>query len=230
MTQRWPDRFAGLATLPLQDIDAAITELERAVNQLGLKGAELDMVVNGLNWDDPKFLPLFKAAESLGALLFFHPQPQDNLVATDRTLKYGLPNSVGVVLEDALLVATLICGGVLEQCPNLRVCVAHGGGGACFAMGRVDHAWQVRPEARVNILKPPSAYQDQIYYDFLTSSEPSLRFLIDTVGADRVVVGSDWPFVGWHPSPGGWLEGLQSLSQEEKEKISWRNLEALLAL
>ena len=230
MTKQWPDRFAGLATLPLQDVDASIQELDRAVNGLGLKGAELDMVVNGLNWDEPRFLPLFKAAEELGALLFFHPQPQDNIVAVERTLRYGIPNSVGVVLEDALVVATLICGGILEKCPNLRVCIAHGGGGACFAMGRIDHGWQVRSEARVNILKPPSAYQNQIYYDFLTSSEAGLRFLIDTVGADHVVVGSDWPFVGWDPSPGGWLEGLQSLSQEEKEMISWRNLETMLGI
>ena len=230
MTERWPDRFAGLATLPVQDVDAAIDELERAVKVLGLKGAELDMVVNGLNWDEPQFLPLFKAAESLGALLFFHPQPQDNIVAVERTLRYGLPNSVGVVMEDALVVATLICGGILEECPNLKVCIAHGGGGACFAMGRLDHGWQVRSEARVNILKPPSAYQSQIYYDFLTSSEAGLRFLIDAVGADRVVIGSDWPFVGWDPSPGGWLEGLQSLSTEEKEKIAWKNLEALLGI
>ena len=230
MTRQWPDRFAGMATLPMQDVDAAIAELERAVNVLGLKGAELDMVVNGLNWDEPRFMPLFKAAEELGALLFFHPQPQDNIVAVERTLRYGIPNSVGVVLEDALVVATLICGGILDECPNLKVCIAHGGGGACFAMGRIDHGWQVRSEARVNILKPPSAYQNQIYYDFLTSSEAGLRFLIDTVGADRVVIGSDWPFVGWDPSPGGWLEGLQSLSQDEKEKIAWRNLESLFGI
>ena len=230
MTRKWPERFAGLATLPVQDVDAAVNELERAVTVLGLKGAELDMVVNGLNWDEPQFLPLFKAAESLGALLFFHPQPQDNIVAVERTLRYGLPNSVGVVMEDALVVATLICGGILEECPDLKVCIAHGGGGACFGMGRVDHGWQVRSEARVNILKPPSAYQSQIYYDFLTSSEAGLRFLIDAVGADRVVIGSDWPFVGWEPSPGGWLEGLQSLSTEEKEKIAYKNLETLLGI
>ncbi len=230
MTGKWPERFAGLATLPVQDVDAAIDELERAVKVLGLKGAELDMVVNGLNWDEPQFRPLFKAAESLDALLFFHPQPQDNIVAVERTLRYGLPNSVGVVMEDALVVATLICGGILEECPNLKVCIAHGGGGACFAMGRVDHGWQVRSEARGNILKPPSAYQSRIYYDFLTSSEAGLRFLIDAVGADRVVIGSDWPFVGWDPSPGGWLEGLESLSTDEKEKIAWKNLEGLLGI
>ena len=97
MTRKWPDRFAGLATLPAQDVDAAIVELDRAVKVLGLKGAELDMVVNGQNWDEPHFLPLFKAAEELDALLFFHPQPQDNIVALERTLRYGIPNSVGVV-------------------------------------------------------------------------------------------------------------------------------------
>ena len=230
MTQQWPQRFAGLATLPVQDVDASIAELDRAVNELGLKGAELDMLVNGATWDEPQFLPLFKAAESMGALLFFHPQPQENLVALERTRKYGLPNSIGVPLEDAIMVATLIFGGILEKCPDLRVCIAHGGGPACFGMGRLDWAWQVRSEARTHISKPPSAYQRQLYYDFLTNSEPALRFLIDSVGADRVVVGSDWPFVGWDPSPAGWLEGLQSLSLEEKEKISWKNLERLLGI
>jgi aminocarboxymuconate-semialdehyde decarboxylase len=173
---------------------------------------------------------LFKAAEELGALLFFHPQPQANIVALERTRKYSLPNSVGVPLEDAMVVATLIFGGILEECPNLKACIAHGGGPACFGMGRMDHGWWVRPEARGNITRPPSTYQKQLYYDFLTSSEPALRFLIDAVGADRVVMGSDWPFVEWDPSPGGWLDGLQSLSQEEKEKIGHRNLEQLLGI
>ncbi len=230
MAKQHPSRFSGLATLPLQDVDASIEELERAVKVLGLKGAEFDMVVNGKTWDEPEFLPLFKAAESMGALLFFHPQPQENLVALERTRKYGLSNSIGVPLEDAILVATLIYGGILEKCPNLRVIVAHGGGPACFGMGRMDHAWKVRSEARANIPKPPSRYQSQLYYDFLTSSEASLRFLINAVGADHVVIGSDWPFVGWDPSPGGWLESLTSLSTEEKEKISFRNLEQMLGI
>ena len=230
MAKQYPDRYAGLATLPAQDVNASIDELDRAVNVLGLKGAELDTVMNGENWDEPRFLPLFKAAESMGALLFFHPQPQENIVALEKTRKYGLPNSIGVPLEDTLLVATLIFGGILEQCPNLKVCIAHGGGPACFGMGRMDHAWKVRSEARVNIPRPPSTYKRQIYYAFLTSSEAALRFLIDSVGVDRVVVGSDWPFVGWDPSPAGWLESLESLSQEEKERISWKNLEELLGL
>ena len=102
MTRQWPARFAGLATLPVQDVGAAVAELERAVNTLGLKGAELDTVMQGHTWDEPQFLPLFKAAEALGAVLFFHPQPQDNLLLA-RTGKYGLANSIGVPVEDALV-------------------------------------------------------------------------------------------------------------------------------
>ena len=228
LTRQSPQRFAGLATLPVQDVTAAIDELERAVTMLGLKGAELDTNVNGEQWDEPKFLPFFKAAEAMGAVLFFHPQPQHNFLM-ERTPRDGLFNSLGVILDDAIVVAILISGGVLEACPDLRVCVAHGGGPACFAMGRLDRGWQSRPEAR-RIPQPPSAYQRRLYYDSVTGSEEALRFLLDQVGADRVVLGSDWPFVSWHPSPVAWVQGLKSLSQEEKERILWRNLEALLDL
>jgi aminocarboxymuconate-semialdehyde decarboxylase len=228
LTRQSPQRFAGLATLPVQDVTAAIDELERAITVLGLKGAELDTNVNGEQWDEPKFRPFFKAAEALGAVLFFHPQPQHNFLM-ERTPRDGLFNSLGVILDDAIVVAILISGGVLEACPDLRVCIAHGGGPACFAMGRLDRGWQSRPEAR-RIPQPPSAYQRRLYYDSVTGSEEALRFLLDQVGADRVVLGSDWPFVPWHPSPVAWVQGLKSLSQEEKERILWRNLESLLGL
>ena len=229
MTREAPQRIAGLATLPVQDVKAAIDELERAVTVLGLKGAELDTNVNGENWDEPKFLPLFKAAEAMGAVLFFHPQPQHNFL-TRLTTRYGLFNSLGVIVEDAIVVAVLIFGGIIEACPGLKVCIAHGGGPACYAMGRLDRGWETRPDARQHIKKPPSAYQRQLYYDTVTGNEAALRFLLDQVGADRVVLGSDWPFVPWNPSPVAWVQGLTSLSQEEKERILWRNLEALLGL
>ena len=228
MTKQWPARFAGLATLPVQDVKASIGELERAVTVLGLKGAELDTIVNGENWDEPRFLPLFKAAEAMGAVLFFHPQPQHNFMM-DRTTKYGLFNSLGVIVEDAIVVAVLISGGVLDACPDLKVCVAHGGGPACYAMGRLDRGWQGRPEAQ-KIRQPPSTYQRRLYYDTVVGSEKALRFLLDEVGADRVVLGSDWPFVPWHPSPVTWLEGLKTITREEKDLILSRNLEALLTL
>ncbi|HEV8473347.1 MAG TPA: amidohydrolase family protein [Methylomirabilota bacterium] len=228
MTKQWPQRFAGLATLPMQDVKGAIDELERAVGVLGLKGAELDTHVNGAQWDDPTFLPFFKAAEAMGAVLFYHPQPQHNFLI-ERTPRDGLFNSLGVILDDAIVVAILIAGGVLEACPKLKVCIAHGGGPACYAMGRLDRGWQGRPEAR-RIPQPPSAYQRRLYYDTVVGSEKALRFLLDEVGADRVVLGSDWPFVPWHPSPVTWVRGLKSLSDEEKDRILHRNLEALLGL
>jgi aminocarboxymuconate-semialdehyde decarboxylase len=229
VTRRWPGRFAGLATLPMQDTKAAIEELERAVTGLGLKGAELDTIVNGENWDAARFLPFFKAAEAMGAVLFYHPQPQHNFLR-ERTARYGLFNSLGVILEDAIVVAILILGGVLQACPGLRVCIAHGGGPACYAMGRLDRGWQGNPDARRSIPEPPSHYQRRLYYDTVVGSEAALRFLIDQVGIDRVVLGSDWPFVPWHPSPVTWVQGLVSLSPAEKEAILWRNLETLLGL
>jgi len=229
MARQWPTRFAGLGTLPVQDVKASIDELERAVTVLGLKGAELDTIVNGENWDDPKFLPLFKAAEAVGAVLFFHPQPQNNFMM-ERASRHGLPNSLGVIVEDAILVASLIFGGVFDACPNLKVCIAHGGGPACYAMGRMDRGWQGMPEGRRTIQRPPSSYQRRLYYDTVVGSEKALRFLLDEVGVDRVVLGSDWPFVPWHPSPVAWVQGLKSLTADEKEKILWRNLEALLKL
>jgi aminocarboxymuconate-semialdehyde decarboxylase len=125
-------------------------------------------------------------------------------------------------------VAAFIFGGILDKCPDLKVCIAHGGGPACFGMGRLDRGWQVRSEARTHILKPPSAYQRQLYYDCITMSETALRFLINSVGADHVVLGSDWPYVRWDPSPVTWVKGLKSLTEEEKEKILWKNLEKLL--
>jgi aminocarboxymuconate-semialdehyde decarboxylase len=228
VTREYPARFAGFATVPVQDVKSAIDELEHAVTKLGLKGAELDTNVNGDQWDEPKFLPFFKAAEAMGAVLFFHPQPQNNFLA-QRIPRHGLSNSLGVILDDAIVTAVLICGGVLEACPDLRVCIAHGGGPACYAMGRLDHGWTRQPEA-TRIPQPPSAYQRRLYYDTVVGSEKALRFLLDSVGADRVVLGSDWPFVPWKPSPGGWVQSLESLTLEEKEKILWRNLEALLKL
>jgi aminocarboxymuconate-semialdehyde decarboxylase len=226
MTKQWPARFAGLATLPVQHVKEAIDELERAVTVLGLKGAEVD---TGVNWDEPKFLPLFKAAEAMGAVLFFHPQPQHNFLM-ERTTKYGLFNSLGVIMDDAIAVGLLIHGGILDACPGLKVCIAHGGGPACYAMGRMDRAWNGTPAERRTIPRPPSTYQRRLYYDTVVGSERALRFLLDEVGADRVVLGSDWPFVPWHPSPVTWLRGLTTITEDEKEKILWRNLETLLKL
>ena len=228
LTLDHPDRFRGLATLPMQDITAAIAELERAVQQLGMVGAMIDDKVNAKTYDDPAFLPFWQAAEQLGALLFIHQG--DPTVVESRTERWHLPNTVGNPVDRAITFASFVYGGVLDQCPDLKICLAHGGGYTCFGIGRMDRGWQVRAEARANINHPPSHYLRRFYYDCLTHSEPALRMLIDTVGVDRVVLGTDWPAnmrIDW---PVSWVLGLQSLTPDEKESILWKNLERLLGI
>jgi aminocarboxymuconate-semialdehyde decarboxylase len=228
MTVDYPDRFAGLATLPMQDIPAAIAELERCVVQLGLKGAMINDHVNGRTFDEAEFLPFWKAAEQMGALIFIH-QARPTLV-TQRIERYHLPNTIGNLVDRAVTFAAFVFGGVMDACPALKICLAHGGGYTCFGIGRMDRGWQVRSEARIHIDKPPSAYLRKFYYDCLTHSEPALRLLIDSVGADHVVLGTDWPAdmrIDW---PVSWVLGLKSLTLEEKENILWKNLERLLGL
>jgi aminocarboxymuconate-semialdehyde decarboxylase len=228
MTVDYPARFAGLATLPMQDIPKAIAELERAVVQLGLKGAMINDQVNERTFDEPEFLPYWKAAEQLGALILIH-QARPTLV-TQRIQRYHLPNTIGNLVDRAVTFASFVFGGVMDACPNLKICLAHGGGYTCYGIGRMDRGWQVRSEARVHITQPPSAYLRKFYYDCIVYTESALRYLIDTVGADRVVFGTDWPADMRLDWPVSWVMGMQSLTQEEKELILGKNLERLLGL
>lgn len=228
MVKDHPDRFAGLCTLPMQDVKATIAELERGMTQLGLKGAMIDDSVNGRTYDEPEFLPFWRAAEQLGAVIFVHQGAPT--VVSYRIGRYHLPNTIGNLAERAITFASLVFGGVMDQCPDLRVCLAHGGGYTCFGIGRMDRGWQVRSEARLHIQQPPSAYLRKFYYDCLTHSEAALRFLIDTVGIDRVVFGTDWPYDMAQDWPVAWVNSLASLTQEEKEAILWKNLEKLLGI
>jgi aminocarboxymuconate-semialdehyde decarboxylase len=228
MTKAWPKRFAGLGTLPMQDVKAAITELERCMTQIGLKGVEINDHVNGRTLEEPEFRPFWKAAEQLGALVFFH-QGGETLVSP-RTKRYHLPNTIGNLVDRAVTFATLVSGGVMDECPDLKIVLGHGGGYTCFGIGRMDHGWQVRTEARANIQQPPSAYLRRFYYDCIVYTESALRFLIDTVGADRVVFGTDWPYDMALDWPVSWILAMESLTQVEKEAILWRNLERLLGL
>ena len=210
----------------MQDVGAAIDELERSMVQLGLKGAMIDDKVNDRTFDDPIYLPFFKAADQMGALIFFHQS--GSTIVNQRIDKYHLPNTVGNLADRALTFASLVFGGVMDACPTLKVCFSHGGGYTCFGIGRMDRGWQVRSEARATLPNPPSTYLNRFYYDCLTHSESALRYLIDSVGADRVVLGTDWPYdmgIDW---PESWIMEMTSLTQEEKELIMWKNMEKLL--
>jgi aminocarboxymuconate-semialdehyde decarboxylase len=228
MVKGWPQRFAGLGTLPMQDVKTAVGELERCLTQLGLKGVEINDHVNGRTLEEPEYRPFWKAAEQMGAVVFFH-QGGETLV-TPRSARYHLPNSIGNLVDRAVTFATLVHGGVLDAHPDLKIVLGHGGGYTCYGIGRMDHAWQVRTEARAHITQPPSAYLRRFYYDCIVYTEEALRFLIDSVGVDRVVFGTDWPYDMALDWPVAWVLGMTSLSSEEKDAILCKNLERLLGI
>src|SRR5688500_8409472 len=228
MTKSWPDRFAGLATLPMYDFKAAFAELARVMTRLGFKGAMINDHVNGRTLDEPEFLPFWKAAEQMGALILFH-QAGETVVAS-RMKRYHLPNTIGNLADRTITFASLVLGGVMDACPDLKICLAHGGGYTCYGIGRIDRGWQVRSEARTHISQPPSAYLRRFYYDCIVYTESALRYLIDTVGVDRVVFGTDWPYDMALDWPVAWVLGMKSLTQGEKDAILFKNLEALLKI
>jgi aminocarboxymuconate-semialdehyde decarboxylase len=228
MTRQWPRRFAGLGTVPMQDVKVAVSELERCMTQLGLKGVEINDHINGRTLEEPEFRPFWKAAEQMGAVVFFH-QAGETMVAA-RSKRYHLPNSIGNLADRAVTFATLVHGGVMDAHPDLKIVLGHGGGYTCYGIGRMDHGWKVRSEAREHLTQPPSAYLRRFYYDCIVYEESALRFLIDSVGIDRVVFGTDWPYDMALDWPVSWILEMKSLSQEEKEAILWKNLERLLGI
>ena len=226
-----PERFRGLAILPMQDIGKAIAELDRAVNVLGFDGAMIGDHVNGAMYDDPRFAPFWKAAEDMRAIVFLH-QASPTLVES-RFDRYHLTNTVGNPVERTLSFAALVFGGVMDAYPRLEVVLGHGGGYAAYGAGRMDWGWRWRAEAREHIAKPPTEYLARFYYDCITHSEPALRFLLDTVGGDRVVFGTDYPGFaagkeGSAYEPRKWLVDLKRLTDAEKDAILGANLERLL--
>jgi aminocarboxymuconate-semialdehyde decarboxylase len=191
MRRACPDRFLPLASLPLQDGPSAARELERACVELGLHGAALCTHVNGLDLDVADLDPVFSAAQKLDVPLFLHPQNAD---ASPRLRDYHLWNLVGFMMETATAGARLLMSGVFERYPRLKIVLAHGGGFLPYQLGRLDHGYRVRPELNARLPKAPSAYLGNIFCDSLTHSEQALRFLIDRIGANNVVLGSDHPF------------------------------------
>ncbi|MCC7104668.1 MAG: amidohydrolase [Chloroflexi bacterium] len=225
-TRAHPDRFLGLATVPMQDSALAVQELEHAVKILGFRGAEICTNINGLDLDHARFRPVLAAAARLGIPLFLHPQPAGDL---RRIQDLFLTNLVGFPAESAIAAARLIFGGVFEELPDLRVILAHGGGYFPYQVGRLDHGWESRPEAKGRIPRKPSEYLANIYCDSLTHSDLSLRFLIDRVGVGHVVLGTDHPFAMGNAAPVDQVRHL-GLPFEQERSILSRNLAGLLKL
>jgi aminocarboxymuconate-semialdehyde decarboxylase len=211
-----PDRFVGLATVPLQDVSAAVAELEFAVRELGFKGAEINTNVMGLDLDDRRYRPFFAKAEELDVVVMVHP---NGFTGGERLMKYYLTNVVGNPLDTTIALTRMIHGGVFEDHPDLKICFVHGGGYLPFYSSRMDHAWELRPEGRHHITRAPSTYLKQVYVDCLVFDAVHLEFLIQQMGADHVVVGTDYPFDMGFYDPLGQLDGVPGLSDDARRAI-----------
>lgn len=220
-----PDRFAALGTLPLQDPEAAVRELERCVDRLGLVGACVGTHVNGTNWDDDSLSGIFEAAESLGALLFVHPADVRIKHAVER---YHLRNTIGNPLETTIAIGSIVYGGVLERFEDVKLCFAHGGGYACWGAARLDHGHRVRAEARVLTDTLPSDHLARLSFDSLTHSLPNLERLVETVGASQVVLGTDFPADMGQVDPVAWLTEGGTRDDETTRAILGANAERLI--
>ncbi|HSB71834.1 MAG TPA: amidohydrolase family protein [Candidatus Methylomirabilis sp.] len=211
-----PDRLAGLATVPLQDVPAAVAELTRAVGQLGLRGVYIGSNIGGKDLDHPDLFPFFAQAEALRAPVFIHPI---DVLGVERLRAYYLHNGLGNPFETALAAARLIFGGVLDRLPRLQVCLAHAGGALPWLVGRLDRVYRVRKEAREGLRRAPSAYLRRFTYDTITHHGPGLRYLISLVGADRVALGSDYRFDMGLLDPAGPVRALRPLSRVDRDLI-----------
>jgi aminocarboxymuconate-semialdehyde decarboxylase len=221
-----PDRLIGLATLPMQDGERAARELERAVGTLGLRGVELCTHVHGTDLDQPSLEPVWRTAERLGVPFFLHPQNSGDV---RRLRDMHLWNLVGFPAETAIAAARLILGGVLERHPGLRLIFAHGGGYFPYQLGRLDHGYRMRPELRERLPRPPSEYLGSIYCDTLTHSDVSLRFLLERLGDDHVVLGTDYPFDMGDTAPVDKVRRL-GLGRAREAKLLGKTLARLLRL
>lgn len=226
LTEKFSDRFVGIATLPLQDVSAAVEELRRVVSELGMKGIEIGSNINGKNLDSPELYPFYEEAQKFDIPIFVHPV---NVIGEERMQKYYLSNLIGNPSETSLAIASLVFGGVLEKFPKLKFCFAHGGGFIPYQWGRLERGYKVRGETKTVISKPPSEYLSLIYFDTVLHSNSALNYLTKTFGSEKVLLGSDYPFDMGDPDPVSLVVGLE-LSDEEKEKILGKNATKLFKL
>lgn len=225
----FPGRFSVCgATLPMQDIDLAIAELDRAVDELGVKGVQIGGTVNGHNLDEPRFRPFWQAVAAKGVPVIMHP---NGFPESDRFGEYFLVNCIGNPLETMTAATRMIFSGLFEELPTLNLVLMHGGGYLPFYAPRADHTWKVRPETRVRIPDhAPSHYMKKLWYDSLVFQPQYLRFLLDVVGTDRVMLGTDFPFDMSETDPVGVIDAVPGLADDERRAIKGDNAARLFRL
>jgi len=223
---KYPDKFVGLATVPLQDTKLAIKELERCM-KMGYKGVQIGSNVNNKNLNEPEIIEFFAACESLNAAILVHPW---QMMGQEHMAKYWLPWLVGMPAEISRAICSMIFGGVFEKHPKLKVCFAHGGGSFLPTISRIEHGWECRPDlVAIDNKENPKKYLGQFWVDSHVCDHKMLQYVIDLVGADKVMQGSDYPFPLGEAVPGELVRSAP-LSDNDKKMILGDAAKAWLGL
>ncbi|HNQ12282.1 MAG TPA: amidohydrolase family protein [Bacteroidia bacterium] len=226
IVHRFPKRFVGLGTLPMQDPDLAIQELHRC-KEIGLAGIQIGSHINQWNLNAPELFPIFEACSKIGMSVFVHPW---EMMGQEKMTRYWLPWLVGMPAETSLAICSMIFGGVFERLPKLKVAFAHGGGSFPATLGRIKHGFDCRPDL-VAIDNPisPEKYIGKFFIDSLVHDERTLEFIVELFGADHIALGSDYPFPLGEQIPGTLIQSM-SFSEEVKQlllygsALRWLNL------
>jgi len=225
ITRRFPDRFAAMASVPLEDPEASVQELDRAILDLGMVGVILGSNIAGRYLDDPAFMPLYERAQALRVPILVHPMPPAD---PDPTFTRGLVPLLGFVFNTTTSVARMVLAGVFERLPGLTLILGHLGGTLPYLMQRLDNGYRAYPEARQALPNPPSHYLKRLYYDTVSFSSASLRLTRELVGADHMVMGSDYPhLLGSIDRAVSSIESLE-VPQGDKDRIFSGTARAIL--
>jgi aminocarboxymuconate-semialdehyde decarboxylase len=222
-----PDRFVGICTVPLQDVDRAIRELERSMRRPEFRGVMIASHVGERNLDHPEMVRFLEACQEQDAVVFVHPY---DVLGSERLQSYYMWNLIGMVTETAVAIESLIFGGVYERLPRLKTYFAHAGGSFPWLRGRAEHGFFNLKTATFDVDKPPSAYLDRIYVDNMIYIPSALSWLCSEIGSDHVMVGSDYPFDVGPADPTEIVRLAPGLSERDRENISFRTAWHLLGV
>lgn len=211
-----PARLRGMATVPMQHPDAAVAELERVVRAYGFKAVEIGTSIEGAQLAEERFRPLLRRASELNVFVFAHPY---YVGAKSGLENYYLTNLIGNPLDTTVMLANLMFSGRLDELPDLKLVLAHGGGFAPYQIGRLVHGHAVRSEASGISKSSPKQLLKRIYFDSLVFEPQALRYLIDLVGADHVCIGTDAPFDMADADPGATIDAVPAITPQERQCI-----------